>query len=835
MLFVRSGLVLRGVGTIGGGVALLLVVTTTGTALAGAQAPVVRSDVAASSVWSGQRLIGNAGFEDDASAVRWSASGPASAVSVVGSPVRSGGRAARIVDTSTSGGVSLRSDPLTTIPGEEVTASGWAQRTSGAGGWLYLEFWRAGGSRISATVVPVPGASGWQRVSANGVAPDEATTLTVLLYSAQAEQSTTVWDDVTVASAGPVRSRIPGAGFEEVRENPGPTQWTAAAPGGSATVVASGARTGKRALRITDNSTSEPVSALSRQVPVAAGTTVTASAWARRDSGTAGVLYLEYRRADGSRIEPPVTASGGAVSGWQRVRVSAAAPSGAVGLTVRLYSLAAATGTTTWDDVELRTSADPGYAESVGTGTVLFVGDQRVESYQGVTRMIHPGTKTGDPALAGTGTGVVLAGGTWDANPRVSGTVLPAPDGSGYRMWYTAADANGRCGYCTGYAESADGLRWNRNVASGPVHTFAPSGVVENPNYAPGRPRYFMLHAHGPGAPVDRHYYAAQSTDGINWVPMNSGNPVLPGWDVANVSYDPATARFVAMTKQYPVAYAASTRPAGPRTVWVSTSTNFVTWTPPRPSFATDPGDDDAITDAGRSGSTPWAEVYGMPAVRYGEQYLGLPWIFDIVDSPSPLADPGPDKGRQHIGLAASDDLLVWSRPVRGRLVQPGISGAWDWGYQLTASTLLTVGDQVRLYYSAFAGEHSCAGADVPARCGVPMGRSRVGLATWQRDRFVSFRAQAGGGTVTTRTLSPAGAALAVNVAPAGGALRVEVLDAAGVPVPGHTLADSTPITANSLAARVSWGTTSTLPTGIGPLRLRFHLSAGDLYAYTIS
>ncbi|WP_422770491.1 carbohydrate binding domain-containing protein [Plantactinospora sp. WMMC1484] len=814
----------------------MLLALTTGSATAGTGADALASGPAgaASSVWAGERLVGNAGFEEATTAARWSVTGPVGAVTVVSSPVRSGGRAARITDTSTSEGVSLRSDPLTTIPGEEVTATGWANRTSGAGGWLYLEFWRASGSRISATAIAAPAGAGWQRVTADDVAPDEAVTFTVLLYSAQAEQNTVVWDDLAVASAGPAQSRIPNAGFEEVREGQRPTQWTVAASGGAATVVASGIRTGRRALRITDNSTSEPVSALSRQVPVTSGTTVTASAWARRDSGTSGVLYLEYRRADGSRIEPPATASVAAVSGWQRVRVAAAAPAGAVSLTVRLYSLAAATGATTWDDVELRTSTDPGYAEPIGTGTVLFVGDQRVESYRGVARVIHPGTKTGDPALAGTGTGVVLAGGGWDANPRVSGTVLPAPDGSGYRMWYTAAAA-GTCGYCTGYAESADGLRWSRSGTTGPVYTFAPAGVVENPNHAPGRPRYFMLHAHGPGVPVDRRYYAAQSIDGVTWSPMNSGSPVLPGWDVANVSYDPVTARFIATTKQYPVDYAASTRPAGPRTVWVSTSTNFVNWTAPRPSFAADPGDDSAITDAGRSGTTPWSEVYGMPAVRYGEQYLGLPWIFDIVNSPSPLADPGPDKGRQHIGLAASDDLLVWSRPARGRLVQPGAAGSWDWGYHLTGSTLLTVGDQVRLYYSSFAGEHSCSAADVPARCGVPMGNSRVGLATWQRDRFVSFRAQPGGGTVTTRTLAPAGRTLSVNVAPNGGQLRIEVLDAAGVPVPGYTLADSTPITTASLDAPAGWGTTRTLPTGDGPLRLRFHLSAGDLYSYAIT
>ena len=210
------------------------------------------------------------------------------------------------------------------------------------------------------------------------------------------------------------------------------------------------------------------------------------------------------------------------------------------------------------------------------------------------------------------------------------------------------------------------------------------------------------------------------------------------------------TARFVAMTKQYPVDYAANTRPAGPRTVWMSTSTDFVHWTAPRPSFAADLRDDAAITDPAPSGHARWPEIYGMPAIRYGEQYLGLPWVFDITDSPTTLADPGPDKGRQHVGLAASKDLLTWSRPSLGDLITPGAAGSWDWGWDLTGTTLLTVGDQVRLYY----------------------------------------------------------------------------------PVPGYTAADATPVTADTLGAPVSWGAKTTLPAG--PLRLRFDLTAGDLYSYTI-
>ena len=351
---------------------------------------------------------------------------------------------ARASHTTRIGGVSLRSEHLAASPGEELTASVWTDRVSGQGGSLYLEFWNATGTRVAAVSTAAGPAAGRQQVTARGVVPDDAVTATVLAYSNVADQGTTVWDDVAVATLPPPARRVPNAGFEEPREGTRPTEWTVSAPGGSATVVTSGAHSGLRALRIADTSGSAEVSALSRAVPVSAGETITASAWA---SGTTGSLYLEYRRADRSRIEPPATADVGAGTDWKQVTASAAAASGATTATVRIYSTQASTGTTTWDDVVLRSTGDAAYAEAVGTGPVLFVGDQRVESYAGVTRAVHPGTKTGDPALAGVGAGVVMDGGSWDKNPRVSGTVLPAPDG-GYRMWYTAADGT-KCGYCT--------------------------------------------------------------------------------------------------------------------------------------------------------------------------------------------------------------------------------------------------------------------------------------------------------------------------------------------------------------------------------------------------
>jgi hypothetical protein len=144
------------------------------------------------------------------------------------------------------------------------------------------------------------------------------------------------------------------------------------------------------------------------------------------------------------------------------------------------------------------------------------------------------------------------------------------------------------------------------------------------------------------------------------------------------------------------------------------------------------------------------------------------------------------------------------------------------------------VGDESRYYYGSFAGEHSCVDEDVPSLCAKSTGNSKIALLTWKRDRFEAFRAAPGGGTVTTRTLSPTGTRVTVNAnLGASGQLRVALLDAAGTPVPGYTASD--PITGDTLGTVASWSGTTTLPTTGGPFRLQFQLTSGDLYAYSIS
>jgi hypothetical protein len=770
------------------------------------------------------RLVADAGFED-AGLSTWTTDGAAGTVTTGTTPAHSGAQALKVSDPGADG-VSVRSRAIAVVPGETLTVRAWGQHLDGNAGTLYLEFWRANGTRVdgSVTATDLPAGTGWQAVSVAGIAPPEATTATVLFYSTQSAVGTTVWDDVTLDDVAPPTHRVPNGDFEQLRmenTNQRPTEWTATVPAGNGEkLVSTSAHSGKWSLQTDDTLTDNGVTALSKAVPVKAGETLTVSVQTQVVSGLAGELWLEYRRADGSTEDSYKTSANvTAGSGWRPVTVSKKAPADATSVTIRLYSSYAEKGTTRWDDVVIKSDQDNKYNPALGTGSVLFVGDERVESYTGMTRQTVKGSPKGDPALTDSATGVVLGMGAWDANPQIS-NVLRDPDGT-FKMWYRAAGK-------TGYATSTDGVKWTR-FGTSEVFSKAANGVVENPAFNPAvatSMRYYTIYGES------NAYRAAASRDGTSWQILNSGNAVLPGYDVANAAWDPVKNRFFATNKNYP-----DTSPYGPRDIWIAYSTDFVHWSSPEFVLGTDVLDNEKVKAADPNSAEAMSEIYGMPAIRYGEQYLGIPWMFDIHDSPNTAGNPGADVGRSHLELASSPDLITWSRPVRDSLVTDGGINSWNWGFQVGGTSLTTVGDDVYFYYNSFAGDHGCGGtaADNPATCRKFQGNSKIALVTWKRDRFEAFHAATGGGSVTTRPLAPTGTKVTVNADPGSGQLRVALLDAAGVPVPGYTAGDANPISGDTLGTVASWGTKNTLPTTGGPFRLRFQLGSGDLFSYSIS
>ena len=146
---------------------------------------------------------------------------------------------------------------------------------------------------------------------------------------------------------------------------------------------------------------------------------------------------------------------------------------------------------------------------------------------------------------------------------------------------------------------------------------------------------------------------------------------------------------------------------------------------------------------------------------------------------------------------------------------------AWNFGnVQSVGGGLLIVGDRLYIYFSGRrAGETACDG-----------------VAFLRRDGFASMDADAEGGTLTTRPVSFQGKHLFVNVDDPKGELRVELLDEQGQVLAPYSREKCAPVSVDKTLQSVTWQGADDLSAVAGkPVRFRFHLKTGSLYAFWVS
>lgn len=833
--------------------------------LAGPTAPaaVPPSTAAAAPLPQDARLVGNGDFETTGAA------GTVPGWDVIGTsvtqPASGTGHVVRVARPTGGEAVYARSQRVTVLPGELVVATAQTRRISGGAGTLRIQFWRADGSyvgqRAAYQQVSASGSTAWSAVSVRGFAPDDATSATVAVVALA--DGTNEWDDVRLDSTPPSTLMPPDSGFEDRRDDPGhaPGYWALADGAVKRTLpVASGdpAYSGDRVLELTDASTTLAPMATSRRLPLSGSGYLTVSAWARSlngdldGDGHTATMVLRFFTTTGTSV---TTVELAAPTAWTEVRTGAVPlPAGTLAFDVYFYSSKPDRGTTQWDDLRVSRTDAAGapvahYDPAVSTGTVLLVGDDRVESTSGLTRTVH----LGEGPSGGTAAAPVV---DWSGNSSgytsaVARASLPVQLQSGdttWREWWLWTEKQ--------LLRSCDGITWPTSsaanadpapcVAGGQPRTSrvltgeVPSNVTANPAWTPGSttPRFYGMaagsenYASGATTRCREIYFPVESDDGVAWSRTPASESIL-GRDTANLVHDGA--RYRAAVKQWRAdgAVAASgtcgsyTYTWQPRSVWMTTSTDLTDWTAPTFSLGADVLDMRAV--AARFSSYPRAttDIYQMPLTEYGDQLIGTPWMFDIYDPEiNGASTPGMnrDVGPEHIEIASSRNGLSWSRPARSRLIRQ--SQPWDDGFMMTSNQMHVTPTETRLYYSSYEGHHATT----------TQGSSRIGLAIWKRDRMVSL-GTTGTGTVVTKPLTPAATRSLVINAKAAGSVKVEVLDADGDPVPGYRSADVLPFTGDELDHPVTWTGGATLPdpasTG-GSLRLRFTLVDASLYAFRL-
>ena len=141
------------------------------------------------------------------------------------------------------------------------------------------------------------------------------------------------------------------------------------------------------------------------------------------------------------------------------------------------------------------------------------------------------------------------------------------------------------------------------------------------------------------------------------------------------------------------------------------------------------------------------------------------------------------------------------------------------------AADCLVVGDKLYFYFS---GRAMCSQ--------FWDGSANTGLAVLRRDGFASLDAGATPGVLTTRPVCFQGKRLFVNAAVNRGELAVEILDHQGRTLAPFARANCLPLTLDKTLAEVKFQGADDLSSLAGrPVRFRFHLRNGSLYAFWVS
>ena len=164
--------------------------------------------------------------------------------------------------------------------------------------------------------------------------------------------------------------------------------------------------------------------------------------------------------------------------------------------------------------------------------------------------------------------------------------------------------------------------------------------------------------------------------------------------------------------------------------------------------------------------------------------------------------------------------------------------GSWNWAnIQSAGGGCLIVGDYLYFYMS---GRQGVAGTNLPGPCS-------TGLATLRRDGFASMAWSPSGdapvrqlrgwkeGMLTTRTVRFSGGHLFVNADLKGGELRAEVLDHQGRVLPAFSREACEPLRTSGTRQPVTWRGASLASVAGEPVRFRFTLTAGSLYAFWVT
>ncbi|MFN0166606.1 MAG: hypothetical protein ACKV22_09250 [Bryobacteraceae bacterium] len=440
----------------------------------------------------------------------------------------------------------------------------------------------------------------------------------------------------------------------------------------------------------------------------------------------------------------------------------------------------------------------------VGRDLQLFLDDRVVESQERVQTVLH------SPRPAEV---VIRLDRPYEDDTLYDPTVIK--DGDRYRMWYRA-NFNGPPSY-TGYAESADGVRWTKpNLGIIPIGGSAANNVVwggpgstisvfKDANPATRAGELYKGTALVNRLPNGRAgLYGMVSPDGLHWRLLQP-DPILvapaddPMLDSHNIVLWDSARRHYAI-------YARGWKRHKVRDVRRFTSTDFRHWTEPKfLDFA----------------DAPVEHLYKNAAIPYYRRPdLILLFPKRYVPDRRHASVNWPLDGISDVVFAFSYDGLRFDRRYMEAFLRPGMDEHnWHERAIEAGPALVPTGPgEMSLYYV----EHYRT-PGVQIRRGV-----------LREDGFVSLKAPYRGGIVRTKPIRFAGSRLVLNYSTsAAGSIRIAIEDAAGQPIRGFGAEECPEIFGDDVNHTVRWKTGPDVSSLAGkPVRLRFEMRDADLYSF---
>ncbi len=277
---------------------------------------------------------------------------PGTAAAITTRTTHSGRRALSLDTSGTSGSIRVISPLQRVVPGQGYGASGFAIVTSGQP-TLSMQFVDDHGATVAEQAAEADTKDGvWSRTSLQATAPEGASRLRVVLAAGADSQA--VWDDLAWWT-----TVLPDSGFEVADgTSDRPRSWSVSTPAGtSLTRIADRPRSGRAAVELVDDSTTEGALLGSALVPAAQGTEVEVRGWAR-STRPGVVLRVRWFKADRQVLATaPANGATAKSNRWTELAYTVAVPDRAVYAQLQVATPQDYQGRSVWDDLSLRPAA----------------------------------------------------------------------------------------------------------------------------------------------------------------------------------------------------------------------------------------------------------------------------------------------------------------------------------------------------------------------------------------------------------------------------------------------------------------------------------------------